>query len=668
MAVRTARRWRLTDTSRSLLALGAAAALGSALLTPGAASAAVPPPPPTPPLITTYGSPGCAPGSTGCGLALVYPSGGAVDESGNLYTADTANGQIEAWDGNGNLLWRVGQSATNKKSLGQFLQPRDLGYVNAAGFTGLNGQGLIYVADLGNNRVDVLNAADGSIATVNAGWTTRFTSIIGISAGVDSRGNPIILATDSVATPVREFTPGGQLIATVGLKCSGLAGQCPPSQLLAPRDAATDSAGDVYVADYTNDRIVEFGASDLSTAIRTWGGRGTGQLQFNRPYGVTLDDSGNVYVADSGNNRIQEYDVSAAAPAAPTYLATYGSPTVPTGTGKFISLRRVEVSHGPNPTVYGFDVWGNAVDEFAQPPSFPGTGALSLLIGGNPAPGGAFNSPYGVAVGGGEVFIADTNNQRIQAFGQMTNSYLYNFGVRGFGETNLGFNWPRDVAYSALTNTVWVADTKNFRVTEFSLAGVATGRVIGKSGVLNWPYAVATYNADVLIADTVNNRVQLWDPTNPAAPIWSSDTLFISMKQPRALALGADLNNPLQTDVYVADSLDNRILVLNADSGALLNTIAPLSAGKPVLHRIEGLAIDPRNGHIWVSDTSWNRLVELSADGSTLLTTFGKQGTVNGQFDYPAHLAIASPDGTSMSLYVADTWNNRVQVYDITNF
>ena len=621
-----------------------------------------------PPLVTTYGNPGCTPGSTGCGLALVYPSGGAVDASGTLYTADTANGQIEAWDASGTLRWRVGQSASNKKSLGQFLQPRDLAYINAPGYQGLNGLGLIYVADLGNNRVDVLNAADGSIAAVNASWTVRFTSIIGISAGVDSHGSPIIVATDSVAAPVREFTPGGVLLSAVGVKCTSLAGLCPPSALLAPRDATTDSAGDVYVADYTNDRIVEFGAGDLATAIRTWGGRGTGPLQFNRPYGVALDDAGHVYVADSGNERIQEYDVSAPAPAAPTYLATYGSPTAPVGTGKFISLRRVEVGHGANPTVYGFDLWGNAVDEFAQVASYPGTGTLSLLIGGSPAPGGAFNSPYGLTVGGNEVFIADTNNQRMQAFGQLTNAYLYNFGVRGFGETNLGFNWPRDITYATSTNTVWVADTKNFRVSEFSLSGTATGRVIGKSGVLNWPYAVSAYNNDVLVADTVNNRVQLWDPTSTTAPVWSSDSLFVAMQQPRALTLGADATNPLQTAVYVADSLNNRILVLNADTGAYVKTIAPSLNGVPVLHRVEGLAVDPRNGHLWVSDTSWNRLVELSADGSTMLTTFGKQGTANGQFDYPAHLAIASSDGTSMTLYVADSWNNRVQVYDITNF
>ena len=98
----------------TLVTLGAGVVLGCSVLAPGLAGATPPVVVPTPPLIATLGTPGCSPGAAGCGQALLYPSGGDVDAAGNIYTADTANGQIEAWDASGNQLWRVGQTVSNR--------------------------------------------------------------------------------------------------------------------------------------------------------------------------------------------------------------------------------------------------------------------------------------------------------------------------------------------------------------------------------------------------------------------------------------------------------------------------------------------------------------------------------------------------------------------------
>ncbi|MDX6323868.1 MAG: tripartite motif-containing protein 71, partial [Nocardioidaceae bacterium] len=510
----------------------------------------------------------------------MYSSGGDTDTVGNIYTADTGNGQVEAFDPNGNLLWRAGQEVANKKSLGQFLNPRDLAYLNAPGFGGLNGAGLLFVADLGNNRVQVLNAYDGSTNSLTSSWNTRFNSIIGISAGVNGAGNPVVIATDSVSsTPVREFTPGGALVASVGGKCTTTANTCGPNVLLAPRDAATDAQGNVYVADYSNNRIVEFGAGNLSAGLRTWGSRGTGNLQFNHPYGVTFDDQGHLYVADSDNGRIQEFDVSG---ATPSYIGTYGGGGKTPGNGGFFTLRRVAVAHGPAPHVIGFDLWGNALSIFQNVSVSPFDGGLVNYVGGQPAGSGAFNSPYGLTLANGSLLVADTNNQRVQAFDAGTGSFQFLFGQRGFGETNLGFNWPRSVTYAPATNTVWIADTKNFRVSEYSMDGVATGRTFGTAKLLNWPYDVEAYGTRVAVADTVNNRVQMWDPSTNTV-LWSTDQLGISMKQPRALTLAADPNNAANKVLYVADSLNHRVLVLDADTGRLLQSIDPrTTTGAPL--------------------------------------------------------------------------------------
>jgi DNA-binding beta-propeller fold protein YncE len=114
----------------------------------------------------------------GPGHAGMYPSGLDVDPSGTMYIADTGNDQVAAFGTAGNQLWRVGVRGT--RAPGVFSNPRDLAYLN----------GKLYVADTENNRVQVLNASNGSLDSV---WSYRFGSLIGISAGVNAVGNPVIL-------------------------------------------------------------------------------------------------------------------------------------------------------------------------------------------------------------------------------------------------------------------------------------------------------------------------------------------------------------------------------------------------------------------------------------------------------------------------------------------
>jgi len=53
--------------------------------------------------------------------------------------------------------------------------------------------------------------------------------------------------------------------------------------------------------------------------VRSWGSLGAGDTQFNQPSGIALDGQGNVWVADYGNNRIKKFDSSGA------LLAVFGT-------------------------------------------------------------------------------------------------------------------------------------------------------------------------------------------------------------------------------------------------------------------------------------------------------------------------------------------------------
>jgi sugar lactone lactonase YvrE len=71
---------------------------------------------------------------------------------------------------------------------------------------------------------------------------------------------------------------------------------------------AVDRDGNVFVTDRGNSRVEKFdGAGQLLT---TWGRLGTGEGEFNHPFGITVDGQGNVYVGDVGNARIQVFNGS----------------------------------------------------------------------------------------------------------------------------------------------------------------------------------------------------------------------------------------------------------------------------------------------------------------------------------------------------------------------
>jgi DNA-binding beta-propeller fold protein YncE len=594
----------MTHRSALIVLLAAAAVL---VPTATGAGAAVPP---APSYVATIGGPG---------HAEMYASGGDVDATGNLYIADTGNDQVDKYSPDGQRVWV--QGTRGSKAPGNFDNPRDLAYLN----------GKLYVADLGNKRVQVLNAGDGSVSSV---WPESFPSTIGISAGVDANGNDIILVTEDVLNQTRIYTPSGTFIRAVGTGVNGSG----DGQLAAPRDAATDSAGNIYVADYANNRIAKF--SPTGAWITSWGSKGGKDGQFRRPYGIAVDAADRVWVADNTNHRIQEFTASGG------FIQTFGTPG--TDAGQFFQLRRVAVTPGDTtPDVYGFDLWGNKVEHYT--PDGHGGYVLASTFGNVHAPDQLFNEAAGVAVDANNIFVADSVNQRMQRFDTGTRAWQLHFGLRGWGNDLSGLNWPRDIAISQVDpSKVWVADTKNGRMLEFTRDGDPTGREFGAQGSalgdFSRPSAIAPTADGLIVADTFNNRVQLWN-TSGATPamVWNAT----GFNRPLDVAVSNGV-------VYVADSNNHRVVKLSESTGNQLGTF-----GVGTLHSDQGLAVDPADGSVWVADTSSNRLVEFSASGD-LIQTFGTAGTGNTQFDDPTHLEIFAG-----KLYVCDTFNDRVQVYDL---
>jgi DNA-binding beta-propeller fold protein YncE len=290
--------------------------------------------------------------------------------------------------------------------------------------------------------------------------------------------------------------------------------------------------------------------------------------------------------------------------------------------------------------VYGADLWGFHVQRFSS------AGVFQRSYGDQVPEDGGFNEPSGEAVGANDTYVADSVNQRIQKFTTSSGAFEQVIGHRGWLATDLlGMNWPRDVTLNGVSNSIWVADTKNNRLTEFNPQGNPTGKKAGKlgSGVdqLHWPFAIDSAGKDVVVADTFNNRVELWD-TGTLTTTWTSAEGLL--KGPKDLTVSGGT-------VYVADTNHNRVVELDVASGALIRSFGSL-------HNPQGIAVDG-SGDVWVADTNQNRIVEYSPSG-TLLQTFGGLGSGHGEFNMPTKLEIS---GTT--LYVTDTFNNRVEEYAI---
>lgn len=160
-----------------------------------------------------------------------------------------------------------------------------------------------------------------------------------------------------------------------------------------PRGLAVDAQGNVYVADFGNDRIQVYDATMMF--VREFGQRGKLPGELNQPSGVAIGSDGNVYVADTWNQRIQVFRPDG------EYLREWG--------GSFYGPRGIAA--GPNGDIYLSDTGNHKVRKFDL------EGKELLVIGQKGNAPGEFTEPVGVAVDAqGRIYVADNGNARIQIF------------------------------------------------------------------------------------------------------------------------------------------------------------------------------------------------------------------------------------------------------------
>jgi len=245
---------------------------------------------------------------TGSSAQFDNPIGVAVDAQGNVYVADANNNKIRKVTPSGVVTTLAGSTlgfADGTGSSAQFSGP--------AGVT-VDAQGNVYVADANNNKIRKVTPS--GVVTTLAGSTLGFADGTGSDAqfilptgvAVDAQGNVYVAEWQN--NKIRKVTPSG-VVSTLAGSTEGFAdGTGSSAQFRSPTGVAVDAQGNVYVADRNNHKIRKITPNGaVSTLAGSTGGfaDGTGStVRFDNPYGVTVDAQGNVYVADMSNHKIRK--------------------------------------------------------------------------------------------------------------------------------------------------------------------------------------------------------------------------------------------------------------------------------------------------------------------------------------------------------------------------
>ena len=505
------------------------------------------------------------------GGMLNNPYGLAVDKKGNLYIADHGNHAIR----------EVTPAATITTFAGN--------YVYNFGYSG-----------------------DGFPATLSQLYYPT-------DVAVDSSGNVYI--DDYGNFVIRQVTTDGNIHTYAGSDVNGYSGDggvAALATLYQPFGIAVDSSGNLYISQYGDGHIrkVASGTGGAGGKISTIAGNGilgfsgdgstATSAQLNIPHGLAVDSSGNVYVADWGNNRVRKItSTGTISTAAGNGVLSYSGDGGTATQAQFSNPSAVAVDPAGN--IYVADTANNAVRQITSKgvvSTFAGTGIAGFAGDGSAANKAQLNAPQGVALdAAGNLYIADSGNLRVRVVG--TNGNISTFAGNGSpGSSGDGaaagsatFYLPAAVAADKSGN-IYIADYQAGVVRKVSSSGTIT-TFAGNGGTgftgdggpataaqIDGPAALALDpSGNLYIAQLADSRVRMVSPNGIISTIAGTGANGYTGEGLPALnselAAPAGVAADAKGNVFIS-MLGNRVMKVSPDG--TLSTIA--GQGSPVMREI----------------------------------------------------------------------------------
>ncbi len=591
---------------------------------------------------------------------LCYPHGIALDDSGNLFIADTMNYRVRKIDTNGIISTVAG--------------------TNTAGYSG-----------------------DGGAAT-NASLSRP------IGVALDASGNLYI--ADGLDNCVRMVNASG-IITTVagtnGAGYSGDGGAATNASLYGPWGVTFDASGNLYIVENGNGRIRKVDTNGIITTVAGGGSGWDGSAAINaslvNPAALAFDSAGNFYITEDGTQRIRKVDtdgiITTVAGSGTNYVGSYSGDG---GTATNANLQ--------NPFGLAFDATGNLyiADELNNRIRMVNTnGIISTVVGngngvysgdGGTATNASINWPFGVAVdSAGNLFIGDMQHQRIR---EVHFAGFPSISLNTVNITNSG-NYTVVIAssYGSVTSSVATLTVAappvitGQPVSQIAAEGVSLGFSVAVIG--SGPFGYEWYLAGTNLVQSGTNstftlpNVSTNDAGNYTVVItnyWGSVTsqvAILSLKLPPMVAIQpVSQTNLAGTTVsfnvtastisagpftyqwqFNGTNLPNNIITTVAGNGTGNYAGDGGAATNASLNRPSGVTLDA-SGNLYIADSQNYRIRKIGTNG--IITTVAGKGIAvsGGDGGTATNASFAIPGGVAFdasgNLYITELIGERIRM------
>ncbi|MCB1170096.1 MAG: SMP-30/gluconolactonase/LRE family protein [Leptospiraceae bacterium] len=277
----------------------------------------------------TIGSPGSAPGQ------FMEPRGLTISPDSRLYITDSSSGQVHRFALDGTYETRFG-TASSSPANGDFDTPTDIA---------VDETGNLYVAEIGNQRIQKLDGSGSHLANIASSGTGdgQFTAPWALALFAPDQ----LFISDVGPERVQRLSTNGAFALKFGSNGAS------DGQFQSPDGMAVDQKNAlIYVS--SNGRIQKFTMNGEFLLRLGSAGTGDGQFSSGGPDGLAVDRVGHIYAVDPGGRRVLKFNTDGA------LLATLGR--IGTAPGEFQSPRDVAVDN--DGSVYVSDITRKVVEKF----------------------------------------------------------------------------------------------------------------------------------------------------------------------------------------------------------------------------------------------------------------------------------------------------------------